>query len=157
MLSKNAIKIGGWWTFWGAMVDKRKVCFYTILAHRRTRGFWTLTHYHDLIIGPGWLKIVVFSYLMYQESKSSKKSTILRYVRAARVKTRENARTRVNLKNAQNHLKRTLLWSKSNFEYFYFLTRPYARVVTRALLKIPSDIRYWPEVYVYEILLTNHI
>jgi len=55
---------------------------------------------------------------MYQESKSSKKLTLLRYVRAARVKTRENARTRGNLKNAQNRLKRTLNWSKSNFEYF---------------------------------------
>ena len=149
MLSKNAIKIGGQRTFWGAMVEKRKVCFYTILAHRRTRGFWTLTHYHDLIICPGWLKIVVFSYLMYQESKSSKKLTLLRYVRAARVKTRENARTRGNLKNAQNRLKRTLNWSKSNFEYFKILTRAYVRVMMRAQILIRQNNRSWPEVYVY--------
>jgi len=77
------------------------------------------------------------------------------FLRAARAKTRGRARTRGNFSNALNDLKRTLIWSKSNFEHFSILTHAYAHVMAIAkvimIQDIVPDLKFMPTIIDAEI------
>ena len=149
------MKNGGNHAFWGAMAEYTKSCFYTVLAHRRARGFYTLTRCHDLVFGRGWSEIDAKCSLMYQESKSGKIMEFAHCVRATRVKTRAHTLTRVNSKNAPNRLKcmeKILYLILSILIFECARTRTSWRAYRNLMLWIN---RYWPELNFHQIWLEN--
>ena len=97
-LSIHVIKNGGHPAFWGARAQQTTSWFLHVFAHRRARGFLTLTGSHDLVICQKWLKINGYQSLMYQESKSLKKFEFFISVRAVRAL---NARTNAHARKFQ--------------------------------------------------------